>query len=105
MNHVSICSLKKPAIHKINSYLASIGREQFSPDYIKAIKNTAISDEIQNTYGLNFRGFFIDLSHSENPEETNMYALVLNSAVNGRYTDVLMLHPNFEPSSIEQMLM
>lgn len=105
MNHLSICSLKKPIVHKINSYLASIGRQKFSPEYIKAIKNSAIFDEILNTNALNFRGFFIDLSHSENPDESNKYALVLNSAVNGSYTDVLMLHSNFEPSSVEQILM
>lgn len=105
MNHVSICCLKKSAINQINSYLSSIGREQFSPEYIKAIKNPVISEEIHNTLELNFRGFFIDISHSDNPDEANMYALVLDSAINGRFTDVLMLHTNFEPSSIKQMLM
>ncbi|MFX2257866.1 hypothetical protein V6380_13940 [Acinetobacter variabilis] len=105
MNHVSICSLKQSTINQINSYLSSIGRKQFTPDYIKAIKNPVMSEEIQNTLELNFRGFFIDISHSDNPDEANMYALVLDSAINGRFTDVLMLHPNFEPSSIKQMLM
>ena len=62
MNHVSICSLKKSVINQINSYLSSIGREQFSPDYIKAIKNPVMSEEIQNTLELNFRGFFIDIA-------------------------------------------
>lgn len=105
MKHTSICGLNKNAINKINDYLSSVSYEPFSSDFIKAIKNSHISNEIESTFGLNFRGFFIDLSHSENTEEANMYGLVLNTAINGSYTDVLMLHPNFEPSSINQILM
>lgn len=105
MKHASISGLKKTTINKINNYLTSTGYEPFSTDFIKAIQNPHISNEIENTLGLNFRGFFIDLSHSENPVEANMFGIVLNSAINGSYTDVLLLHPNFEPSSINQILM
>lgn len=105
MNYVSISSLKKSTIQKINNYLCSIGREPFSLEYIKAVSNPLLFEEIQNTQALYFRGFFIDLSHSEKPDEANMFALVLKSVVSGFYTDVLMLNPKLEPSSIRQTLL
>lgn len=105
MKHASISGLEKTTINNINNYLNFTCHEPFSTDFIKAIQNTHISNEIENTLGLNFRGFFIDLSHSDNPEEANMLGIVLSTAINGSYTDVLLLHPNLEPSGIKQILM